>query len=101
MSTQYKDGSFSETLKFKDALEYFQQEMETNHESVKALHVGTFDEIEEVKTEFEKVKKVDNMQTQIDELTKRLDSMEVPKSDIIYTLDKDQVAEFIAKSINN
>ena len=49
MSTQYKDGSFGETRPFNEAMEEFMVAVESN--TAKAFHVGTREEIHEVKKE--------------------------------------------------
>lgn len=46
---QYRDGSFSETLPFDEAMKRFQQEMEEGSKPLKAFHVGTFHALESEK----------------------------------------------------
>jgi hypothetical protein len=44
MATEYKDGTFGETLPFDDAMEEFLEACEDG--TAKALHVGSYDEVE-------------------------------------------------------
>lgn len=87
MSTQYRDGTFSETLPLNEALPNFMKEMERNQNNLKAFHVGSFEEIEEVKTKA-------TLQSQIDLLAEKMESMEPITSDLIHIPNKKEVKQF-------
>ena len=52
MSIEYQDGSFSETLPYKKIMERFQREMDEG-KPIRALHFGTFADIEALKEKME------------------------------------------------
>lgn len=71
MSTEYKDGTFGETLPFNDAMKEFLEAAEEG--TAKALHVGSFDEVEKekAKADFHR-----DIQKSMEELSKRVDDLE-------------------------
>lgn len=71
MATQYKDGSFSETLPVDEAFEDFLDAVEEG--KAKAFHVGSYDEIEQEKAKQDFYRDV---QKSIKELNDRLDEVE-------------------------
>ena len=91
MATEYKDGTFGETLPINDAMEQFVQDMQDG--TAKALHVGTFDEVEAEKArdDFRR-----DLQKSMDELTERLDELEKDES-IIQPATPDQISKIAGK----
>jgi hypothetical protein len=72
MATEYRDGSFGETKPLKEAIEDFSKALEDG--TAKALHVGTPEEIEQVKA-----RKQADPAKEIEELKKRMDALESEK----------------------
>ncbi len=73
MATEYKDGSFSETRPIDEAMEQFVQDVQDG--TAKALHVGSYDDVEKTKAEDDALSQRD-LEKSMDELTKRLDDLE-------------------------
>lgn len=78
MATEYKDGTFGETLPFDDAMKEFLEAAEEG--TAKALHIGSFDDVEQTKAA-EDFKR--DIQKSMDELTKKLDDLEEQGDSII------------------
>ena len=76
MATEYKDGTFGETLPFDEAMEEF---LEAREEGIaKALHVGSYDEIEKEKAKKDFWRDVEKS---IEELSDRVDNLEENNKD--------------------
>ena len=82
MATQYRDGTFGQTLPMKEAMEKFQEGLESG--TAKAFHVGTPKEIEKVKTEAA-------ISDQVKELQSRIGDLEAENSRLIYTPSFDEI----------
>ena len=91
MATEHKDGTFGETLPIDEAMKQFVQDI--NDGTAKALHVGTFDEVEQekAKADFRR-----DLQKSMEELTKRVNDLE--KDDSII---QPATPEQISKITNN
>jgi len=91
MATEHKDGTFGETLPIDEAMEQFAQDI--NDGTAKALHVGSFDEVEQekAKADFRR-----DLQKSMEELTKRVDNLEEDDSII-----QPATPEQISKITNN
>lgn len=91
MATEYKDGTFGETLPIDEALEEFQNACEDG--TAKALHVGTYDEIEleRAKADFRR-----DLQKSMEELNKQADKLQQKDKDE----EKPNLSEEISKILN-
>jgi len=76
MSTEYTDGSFSESAPLSEALGTFNGALESG--TAKAFHVGTVEEIEEVKM-------MQTLSSRLDALKNEMAEMKAKQSDIIHT----------------
>lgn len=85
MSIEYRDGSFSPNLPISDAFEKFWTEIEEGI-PIRSLHVGSEKELDEVR---EKA----NIQTQLDELSAKVDSIEKPKSDFVHFPTQEEIKQ--------
>ena len=74
MALQYKDGTFGETIPLNDALVKFEEALQSD--TIKAFHVGTPQEIEKVKEDYD-------LKKRFDELENKLSDMNAEKSKII------------------
>ena len=92
MSVEYKDGTFGDTLPIVDAMKEFVDGIE--QDTVKALHVGSYEEVEETKakTDFRR-----DIQKSMDELSKRLDDLEDTEESIIEPATPEQMAKILDK----
>ena len=90
MSTEYKNGTFGETLPIDEAMEQFAQDVHDG--TAKALHVGSYDEVEETKAaaDFKR-----DIQKSMDELTKRIDELQQEGESIIKPATPEQIAKII------
>ncbi len=66
MATQYTDGTFSETLPLPEALEVFADALESG--TAKSFHVGTANEIEDVKSNLEVSERLEQLKSRLDDL---------------------------------
>lgn len=71
MATEYIDGTFSETMPFNEALRHFKEQAETG--LVRSLHIGTKQEIEEVKRKKDIQKRVDDIESKLNALKAKED----------------------------
>jgi hypothetical protein len=88
MAIEFKDGTFSKTRPLPEVIEDFMAAVGDG--TAKALHVGTPEEIEEVKAE----KQADPMK-EIDELKKRIDVLEADKEGPIRVPTREEVNKVI------
>ena len=90
MSVEYKDGTFGDTLPIDDAMKEFVNGIEQG--TVKALHVGSYEEVEEskAKADFHR-----DIKKAMDELSKRLDDVENTEESIIKPATPEQIAKII------
>jgi len=95
MATEYKDGTFGETLPIDDAMKEFIEAVEDG--TAKALHVGSFDEVaeEKAKTDFKR-----DIQKSMEELSKRVKDLEADDS-IIKPATPEQIAKVLKDGIND
>lgn len=70
MSTQYTDGTFGETKPFNEAMEEFQNAVDSD--TAKAFHVGTFEELEKVKDEVANAEKIKQLSENVRDLEARI-----------------------------
>ena len=82
MSIQYRDGSFSETMKAEQIMERLQQEMEDNF-PIKAVHFGTPSEIEEAKEKADIIKRMDGLEEKIKDMSPVKTILEIPTNEEI------------------
>ena len=82
MAIQHKDGSFSETMQLDKAIEQFKTGIE-NGDSIKALHIGTFAEIEEEKGKADLEKRFTQLEQMVKDLTPAKTFLEIPTPDQI------------------
>ena len=89
MATEYKDGTFGDTLPIDEAMKEFVNAVENG--SAKALHVGTYDEVEKekAKADFHR-----DIRKSMEELAKRVDDLEEDDS-IIQPATPDQIAKIL------
>ncbi len=85
MSIEMANGEFSENMSSLEAIEIFKQMVEDG-QPVRSLHIGTEKELNEIR------EKAD-MQTQLDELSAKVDSIEKPKSDIIHFPTREEIKQ--------
>ena len=78
MSTQYIDGSFGEAKPFHEAMEEFMNAVESN--TAKSFHVGTKDELEQMKDEKKTSDQIAELRAQVKDLSAQVNSKK-----IIYT----------------
>jgi len=95
MATEYKDGSFSETLPIDDAMKEFAEAIDNG--TAKAFHIGSFDEVEKSKAAKDFWK---DIQKSMDELTERLDELEKDES-IIKPATPEEITKVLKDGINN
>ncbi len=81
-----RDGTFTENMTLENAFDMFKQQMEDEPSKFKALHVGSEKELDEVR------EKAD-MQTQLDKLSAKVDSIEKPKSDFIHIPTQEEIKQ--------
>ena len=67
MSTQYTDGTFSETLPYAEAIKHFDGAAEAG--IAKAFYVGTPEQIDKVKAETSLADKVRDIENQLRDMT--------------------------------
>jgi len=91
MATEYKDGTFGDNLPIDDAMKEFAEAVEDG--TARALHVGSFDEVEETKASHDFKR---DIQKSMDELTKRLDDLQANES-IIKPATPEEIAKIIEK----
>jgi len=92
MATEYKNGIFGETRPIDEAMEQFAQDVQDG--TAKALHVGSFDEVEEAKAaaDFKR-----DIQKSMEELTKRIDEIQSEGDSIIKPATPEEIAKIIEK----
>ena len=88
MSVEYKDGIFGDTLPIDDAMKEFVNGIEQG--TVKALHVGSYEEVEETKAK-EDFRR--DIKKSMDELSKRLDNIEDAEESIIKPATPEQITK--------
>jgi hypothetical protein len=88
MSIEYQDGTFSEDLSAEEAIKRFATEYE-NRVPVRALHIGTVEELKAVKEK-------SNMSDRIDALESKIKDLSPVKSDLIDTPTPDEIKRFTA-----
>ena len=74
---QYRDGSFSEIMEYKQALEQF---LETPSDLIKALHLGSEKELEDKKNERSVRDEINSLKDDVEELKFKLrgSSLQIP-----------------------
>jgi exonuclease VII small subunit len=92
MSVQYRDGSFSETMPFDEAVEEFQKALDLN--TARALIVGTEDEIGQIKNR-------KALEDEIAELSARVTELEDGpiKSEKVIIPTRDEVLKALRKEL--
>ena len=116
MTIEYRDGSFSENMPVDEALEKFQKQLiDAQNEDLRrhvegkqprALHIGTDEELNKLKTKSlswippEEKQELD-LQAQIDELREKVESLELPKSNLIEIPTKEQIRQFVREDLIN
>ena len=96
MATQYKDGSFGETLPIDEAFDEFLDAVEKG--KAKAFHVGSYDEIEQEKAKQDFYR---DIQKSIKELNERLDDVEVDLEEQEDSLIEKPMVSEIKRILNN
>lgn len=85
MAVQYRDGAFGETLPLSEAMEKFQQAIESG--TAKALHVGSVPEVEAAKKDAA-------IGEQVKALASRIADIEAGQSTIIAKPSADDIKRF-------
>lgn len=104
MSIEYRDGRFSKNMPLDEAIRRFQGESEREPEYLKALHIGTEEELNDLKSRsiwnmIEEDEKEVDLQSQINELRGRVDAMEQSKSTLIEIPTQEQIRQFVKSSL--
>ncbi|MES9841246.1 MAG: hypothetical protein ABW134_11890 [Candidatus Thiodiazotropha endolucinida] len=86
MSVQYRDGSFGETKAIQEAMEEFETAIDAG--TAKALHIGTPEEIEELKAQVDMADRIEAMEG-------RLRDIEAMNSSIIETPTHEQLKKIL------
>ena len=83
---EYRNGEFSENMDLESAMEKFQNALTEDPFTLKALHVGTEDELNEIRIGKAYHPGLDkgDLQTQIDDLKEQLEAMKPVKSSFIH-----------------
>lgn len=92
MATEYKDGTFGETLPIDEAHKEFLQACEDG--TAKAMHVGSYDEVEleKAKADFRR-----DIQKSMEELTKRVDDLQQQDKGVIKPATPDEISKILKK----
>ncbi len=90
MSIEYRDGTFSETLSMNEMMKRFQTEIE-NHSPIKALHLGSYEEVEAEKEKRTIEKRLEDIEKEIEKLKPIKTFLDIPtKKEILeYSLKGD------------
>ena len=101
MCMEYRDGTFSENFEQSEIFARLQQEFDRDPFRLKALHVGTEDELNELKSWKPELESQD-LQSQIDELKEQLKELAPTKSQFIHipTLEEREAFEKFNKENN-
>ena len=91
MSIQYRDGSFSETMPYNEIMELFKQDTEKGAE-IKALHFGTFKEIEAEKEKLAIEDRVKQLEMAVKELSPVKTILEIPTPEEVRKFAMDEQA---------
>ena len=86
MSIEYRGGTFSKNMPIMEAFKYFEKEMVRCPDQLKALHVGTEEELDELKESqtWKPEEKEQKLQEQIDELKLAVEDLKPVKSRYIH-----------------
>ena len=85
MATQYIDGTFSETKPFKEAMKTFMEAVEVG--SARSFHVGTPEQIKEIKNE-------KSNRDMIEELQEDIAKLKSDKESVIHIPTTQEVKKF-------
>lgn len=96
MALQFRDGSFSETLPYDEALARFINLAPSGE--VVALHVGTPSELEIVKRKAELSERLSDIENKFNTLDKRIADLEEPISDRIHIPTRKEVSAIMRRS---
>ena len=89
MTVQYRDGTFGETLPLSEAMEKFKDAVDAG--TAKSLHVGTQEEIDQVKEE-------QIMKYKLSSINDRLKDLEAKNSSIIDAPTLNEIKKFAGEA---
>jgi hypothetical protein len=78
---EYKNGNFSQFQDSNEMLEMFKKQADViGKKAVKSLHFGSLNEIEQIKEDTKLLKRLENLETKVNDLTPAKSFLEIPTS---------------------